>query len=150
MQQLQGVPLQVVQPDVILCAQGQLPLHIQLLGAVVEQGGHPGLGLVGPILPGQADGLLLRAQHMGHALGLQIAQGDGPQPVRGQAPQVRMDAVQPPALDVAIHRVRHQLLPAALGQGLTHLGGGQVQNVLIGNDGNIRPIGLLQAPLLGG
>ena len=61
-----------------------------------------------------------------------------------------MDAVQPPALDVAIHRVRHQLLPAALGQGLTHLGGGQVQNVLIGNDGNIRPIGLLQAPLLGG
>ena len=102
MQQLQGVPLQVVQPDVILGAQGQLPLHIQLLGAVVEQGGHPGLGLVGPILPGQADGLLLRAQHMGHALGLQIAQGDGPQLVRGQVMQVRMDAVQPPALDIAV------------------------------------------------
>ena len=121
-QQLQGVLLQVVQLDVILSAQGQLLIHVQLLGAVVEQGGDPGLGLVGPILPGQAHGLLLRAQHMGHALGLQIAQGDGPQLVRGQVMQVRVNAVKPPALDIAVYGVRHQVPAPACGKGLPHLG----------------------------
>ena len=42
-QQLQGVLLQVVQLDVILSAQGQLLIHVQLLGAVVKQSGDPGL-----------------------------------------------------------------------------------------------------------
>ena len=37
-QQLQGVLLQLVQPDIVPVAQGQLLLHIQLLGAVVEEG----------------------------------------------------------------------------------------------------------------
>ena len=58
-QQLQRLLLQRVKPDAVLFTQRQLLRHAQLLGAVVEQGGHPGLGLVGPILPGQADGLLL-------------------------------------------------------------------------------------------
>ena len=44
-QQLQGVLLQLVQPDIVPAAQGQLLLHIQLLGAVVEQGGDDGVGV---------------------------------------------------------------------------------------------------------
>ena len=69
-QQLQGVLLQLVQPDIVPAAQSQLLLHIQFLGAVVEEGGDAGVRLVGPVAPGQPDGLLLRPQHMGHPLGL--------------------------------------------------------------------------------
>ena len=47
-QQLQGVLLQLVQPDIVPVAQGQLLLHIQLLGAVVEEGSDAGVRLVGP------------------------------------------------------------------------------------------------------
>ena len=86
---------------------------------------------------------------MGHALGLEIAQGDGPQLVRGQVMQVRMDAVQPPALDIAVYGVRHQIPAPACGKGLPHLGGGQVDNLPVGDDGHSGPVFRLQQPLLG-
>ena len=93
-EQLQRLLLQFVQLDAVVPAQGQLCLHVQLLGAVVKQGAHPGLLHVRAVPLRQADGLLLRAQHMGDALVLEVAQGHGPQLGKGQVLQIRPGAVE--------------------------------------------------------
>ena len=70
MEQLEIVPLHLVQRDGVVSAQGQLLGKIQLLGAVVEQGRDPGRRHIRAVFFRQEGRLLLRAQHMGHTLGL--------------------------------------------------------------------------------
>ena len=83
-QQLQSLLLQLVQGDVILADEGHLLLHLQLLRAVVKEGRHPGLLHIRPIADGEADSLLLRPQHVGDALVLEVGEGHRPQLLEGQ------------------------------------------------------------------
>ena len=150
MQQLQRFLLQLVQFDAILCAQRQLLRHVQLLGAVVEQRRDARLDLVTAIAAGQAHRLLLRPQHVGHPLGLQIAQCDGSQLIRRQPRQRFLRAVQSLPQHIAVYGGGQQVRAAALSQRLTHLRGGQLHSLRIGDDGHIRAEFPLQKCLLSG
>ena len=74
MEELQGLLLQLVQLNAIFTAQRQLLLHLQLLRAVMQQRSHSCLFNIRAIALCQPDRLLLRSQHMGDALVLEIAQ----------------------------------------------------------------------------
>ena len=137
-QQLQCLSLQLVQRNVILLAQRQLLVHIQLLGTVVQQRGDTRLCHVRAVSLCQAHRLLLRAQHMGHTLGLEITQRDGPQLLRRQVRQVRMGTVQVLPPDIAPHRRRQQVLSPALCQRGADLGGGKLHHLRIGHHGHLR------------
>ena len=150
MQQLQRLLLQRVQLDAVLRAQRQLLRHFQLFRAVVEQRRNAGLGLVAAVAPGEPHRLLLRAKHMGHPLGLEIAQGDGPQLVRRQTRQLLMGAVQPLPQDIAVHGGGQERRTAPLRQRLPCLRGGQLHHLRVGDDGHVRAVLPLQKCLLPG
>ena len=147
-QQLQGFPLQPVQLDAVFLAQGQLLLQIQLLGAVVKQRGDPGVGHIRTVLLSKANGFLLRAQHMGHPLGFEIAQGDGPQFLRCQMLQIAVGAVESLAEDIAAHRFRQVLFSRTVGQCLPDICGGHLDHIIVANSFPPGAVGLLQKPLL--
>ena len=149
-QQLQGLPLQFVQLDAVLRAQRQLLRHIQFLRAVVEQRRDAGLVLVAAVAADKTHRLLLRAQYMGHPLGLQIAQGDGPQLIRRQSCQRHVRTVQLFPQYIAVYGGGQQIRAAALGQRLPHLCGGQLHHLRIGDNGHVRAVLPLQKRLLPG
>ena len=127
-EQLQGLALQIVQGNLILLAKGQLLLHVQLLGAVVEQRRHPGLVHIGAVALRQADGLLLRPQDMGDALVLKIAQGHRPQLLQRQVLEIRLGAVKALPQDIAVDGRGQFMLAAALSQPLPQLRGGDIHH----------------------
>ena len=148
MEQLQRLLLQLIQLQPILSAQRQLLVHVQLLGAVVQQRRHTGLRFIRAVLLRQFHRRGLCPQHMGHSLGLEIAHGDGPQRIRRQMFQVGGRAVKMLPLDVAPHGGRDETATPSFRQRGTDIGGGQLDQLRVLQKGDLCLIPLLQSLLL--
>ena len=116
----------------------------------MEQRRDAGLRLVAAVAVDKAHRLLLRAQHMGHPLGLEAAQGDGPQLVRRQPRQGLVRPIQLFPQHIAVYGGGQQRFAAALRQRLPHLRGGQLHRLRVGDEGDIRAVFPLQKRLLPG
>ena len=147
-QELEVLALKLVERDAVLFAQGELLLHRELLRAVVQQRRDARARHVRAVAPREHRRLVLRAEYMGHALGLEKAQRDRAQLLGREVLEVGVRTVEPAAQDVAVNGLGEKAPPPPLRELHAQLRRGYLHDVWIFQQRDARAVDLLKIRLL--